>query len=50
MIGFGGLLLAHHRGMESLGSIMVTGSATCLIGCLFVLPAVFRIIENIKRK
>lgn len=48
MIGFGGLLLAHHRGLASLGGIMVTGSATCLVGCMVVLPAVFRLIEKIK--
>ena len=50
MIGFGGLLLAHHRGLASLGGIMVTGSATCLVGCMVVLPAVFRLIEKIKGK
>lgn len=50
MIGFGGLLLAHHRGLASLGGIMVTGSATCLVGCMVILPAVFRLIEKIKGK
>ncbi|CCO22182.1 MMPL family transporter [Maridesulfovibrio hydrothermalis] len=48
MIGFGGLLLAHHRGLASLGGIMVIGSATCLVGCMIILPAVFRLIEKIK--
>lgn len=48
MIGFGGLLFAHHRGLASLGGIMVTGSATCLVGCMVVLPAVFRLIEKIR--
>ncbi|WP_027720193.1 MMPL family transporter [Maridesulfovibrio zosterae] len=50
MIGFGGLLLAHHRGLASLGGIMVTGSATCLVACMVVLPAVFMLIEKIKGK
>lgn len=50
MIGFGGLLLAHHRGLASLGGIMVTGSATCLVGCMVVLPTVFRLIEKIKER
>ncbi|OEU66616.1 MAG: RND transporter [Desulfovibrio sp. S3730MH75] len=49
MIGFGGLLLAHHRGLASLGGIMVVGSATCMVGCMVVLPAVFRVIENFKK-
>ena len=50
MIGFGGLLMAHHRGLASLGEIMVVGSATCMVGCMIVLPAVFRLIENYKKK
>ena len=50
MIGFGGLLLAHHRGLASLGGIMVVGSATCMVGCMIVLPAVFRLIENFKKR
>ncbi len=49
MIGFGGLLLAHHRGLASLGGIMVVGSATCMVGCMVVLPAVFRLIETFKK-
>ncbi|WP_304086921.1 MMPL family transporter [Maridesulfovibrio ferrireducens] len=48
MIGFGGLLLAHHRGLASLGGIMVVGSATCMVGCMVILPAVFRLIEQFK--
>ena len=49
MIGFGGLLLAHHRGLASLGGIMVAGSATCMVGCMIVLPAIFRLIEKFKK-
>lgn len=49
MIGFGGLLLAHHRGLASLGGIMVVGSATCMVGCMVVLPAIFRLIEKYKK-
>ncbi|WP_291328970.1 MMPL family transporter [Desulfovibrio sp. UCD-KL4C] len=49
MIGFGGLLLAHHRGLASLGGIMVVGSATCMVGCMIVLPAIFRLIEKFKK-
>ncbi|SMF41462.1 MMPL family transporter [Desulfovibrio gilichinskyi] len=49
MIGFGGLLLAHHRGLASLGGIMVAGSATCMVGCMIVLPAIFRLMEKFKK-
>ncbi|WP_031482146.1 MMPL family transporter [Maridesulfovibrio frigidus] len=50
MIGFGGLLLAHHRGLASLGGIMVVGSATCMVGCMVVLPVVFKLIEMFKKE
>lgn len=43
MIGFGGLLFAHHRGLASLGWVMVLGSLTCMLSCLLVLPAVLKL-------
>lgn len=44
MIGFGGLLLAHHRGLASLGGVMVLGSLTCMLSCILVLPAVLKLV------
>ena len=43
MIGFGGLLLAHHRGLASLGAVMVIGSFTSMLACLLVLPAALKL-------
>ncbi|MDK2957233.1 MAG: uncharacterized protein PWQ57_2729 [Desulfovibrionales bacterium] len=43
MIGFGGLLAAHHQGLASLGLVMVVGSGTGLLACLFVLPAALKL-------
>ncbi len=43
MIGFGGLLLAHHRGLASLGGVMVLGSLTGMLACLLVLPAALKL-------
>lgn len=43
MIGFGGLLLAHHRGLASLGWVMLLGSLTGMLSCLLVLPAVLKL-------
>ncbi|TAK99953.1 MAG: RND transporter [Verrucomicrobia bacterium] len=40
--GFGSLALAKHRGIESLGYVMATGVATCMIAGLTVLPAILR--------
>jgi len=44
MIGFGGLIFAHHRGLASLGVIMVLGSLTSMLACLFVLPATLKLL------
>jgi predicted RND superfamily exporter protein len=49
MIGFGGLLLAHHRGLTSLGGVMVLGSFTCMMATLLVLPSVLALLNNNKR-
>ena len=46
MIGFSGLLLGHHRGLASLGAVMVLGSATGMLSCLLVLPAVLKMVGN----
>jgi hypothetical protein len=43
MIGFGGLLFAHHRGLASLGWVMVLGSLTGMLSCLLVLPAALKL-------
>ncbi len=43
MIGFSGLVLGHHRGLASLGAVMVLGSATGLLSCLLVLPALLKL-------
>ena len=43
MIGFGCLLLAEHRGIRSLGFVMVIGLSVTLAACYTVLPAVLRL-------
>ena len=42
--GFGSLILAQHRGIRSLGIIMATGIATCMIAALTFLPALLNLI------
>jgi len=37
--GFGSLILAKHQGIQSLGYVMSTGLATCMIAGLTFLPA-----------
>lgn len=48
MIGFGGLLIAHHRGLASLGAIMVLGSLTILLATLLIVPTILQLIKNHK--
>ncbi len=38
MIGFGSLSLASHRGLASLGMILVMGVGACMVAATFVLP------------
>jgi predicted RND superfamily exporter protein len=37
--GFGSLLLAKHRGIQSLGLLMSVGITTCMLAALTFLPA-----------
>ncbi|MCC7205439.1 MAG: MMPL family transporter [Phycisphaeraceae bacterium] len=38
-IGFGSLMIAHHRGVASLGFVMATGILMTMFACWFVMPA-----------
>lgn len=40
MIGFGALMIASHRGLQSLGRVLVIGISCCLFTSLIVLPAI----------
>lgn len=44
--GFGSLILAKHRGIESLGYVMATGTATCMFVGLTFLPALLNILDR----
>jgi hypothetical protein len=46
--GFGGLMFASHRGLASLGSVMVLGSITGLLACLLVLPCALQLFGHFK--
>jgi len=43
--GFGTLMLAHHRGMWSLGLLLTLGSVTSLIASIVVLPVLVRLVD-----
>jgi uncharacterized protein len=46
--GFGSLILAKHRGIHSLGCMMATGIATCMIAALAFLPALLNLLGRRK--
>lgn len=52
--GFASLMLAKHQGIASLGVLMSTGVATCMIGALTFLPALLSVLVKrgwtLKRK
>jgi uncharacterized protein len=46
IVGFGSLILGDHQGIQSLGWIMATGTAACMIAALTSLPAILTIRER----
>ena len=46
IVGFGSLALGEHQGIESLGLVMATGIAACLVAALSFLPALLHILER----
>jgi predicted RND superfamily exporter protein len=44
--GFGSLIAAKHQGIESLGYVMATGTATCMIVGLTFLPAMLNLLDR----
>jgi len=49
MIGFGALTLAHHRGLQTLGLVMLLGIGSCLLAAVVILPAVLSFFESRRR-
>lgn len=49
MIGFGSLGLSAHRGMASMGYVLMIGVGTCFVSSVIVLPSIITILEKIKK-
>ena len=43
MVGFGSLMIADHRGLQSLGRVLTIGVSCCLFSSLIILPAILRL-------
>lgn len=49
MAGFGSLMIASHRGLQSLGRVLTLGLTTCLFTSLVMLPALLGLIARGRR-
>jgi predicted RND superfamily exporter protein len=50
IIGFGSMMIASHRGLQSLGRVLVIGIFCCLITSLVVLPAILSLWTRNERE
>jgi predicted RND superfamily exporter protein len=50
VIGFGSLMLARHRGLASLGLVLIIGVTCCMLTALVFLPAVLRVLSIRQRQ
>ncbi len=48
IVGFGSLMIAHHRGVFGLGLLLTLGTVTSLIAALAVLPVLLRMVEQMR--
>jgi hypothetical protein len=46
VVGFGSLMLAHHRGIFGLGLLLTLGTAASLIAAMIVLPVLLRLLHR----
>ncbi len=46
MVGFSGLVLARHPGLNALGTLALLGIGATLVAALTVLPATLRLLEH----
>jgi hopanoid biosynthesis associated RND transporter like protein HpnN len=49
VVGFGSLMLAHHRGIFGLGLLLTVGTVTSLLAALIVLPVLLRLVRRMRR-
>ena len=50
MIGFGSMMVAAHRGLYSVGLVLVVGIGSCLFVSLVTLPAILTLVSGGKNK
>jgi hopanoid biosynthesis associated RND transporter like protein HpnN len=50
ILGFGTLMLSHHRGLASLGLVLTIGVICCMLTALVFLPAMLRLLSSRQEK
>jgi hypothetical protein len=50
VMGYGGMILAHHAGLRSIGSVAVLGLACCLFTGVVVMPGALRLLARHHRR
>jgi hopanoid biosynthesis associated RND transporter like protein HpnN len=50
ILGFGALMVASHRGLESLGRVLTLGVTTCTVTSLVLLPAILGLLKPLAAK
>jgi hypothetical protein len=50
MVGFAVLMIAEHRGLQSLGRVLTLGMAFCLLSSLVILPAILVLMTRRRRE
>jgi predicted RND superfamily exporter protein len=50
ILGFGTLILSHHRGLASLGLVLTIGVICCMMTALVFLPAMLRLLSKRQDK
>ena len=48
IVGFGSLMIAHHRGVFGLGLLLTLGMVTSLIAALVVLPVLLKLVAEMR--
>jgi len=50
MVGFGSLIIARHKGLNSIGILAIIGIASCLLSSVIFFPSLLQLIEDRRMK
>ena len=48
MVGFGSMMIASHRGLYSVGLVLVIGVGSCLLVSLVMLPSILTLLDRMR--